>query len=72
MYEVIYDELVDAKVAIATLLYFTDARGNDVDEGKHYGHIQNIKISKPDWILMADESSFSFLRWTRWWSAHGC
>jgi hypothetical protein len=59
MYEVIYNELVDAKVAIATLPYFTDARGNTVDEAECYGHVQNIKITKPDSILMADESGFS-------------
>jgi hypothetical protein len=59
MYEVIYDEFVDANVAIATPPYFTDAEGKIVDESDRYGHAQTIKITKPDWILMADESGFS-------------
>ncbi len=58
MYEVICDELVDANVASTTLPYFTDPEGNVVDKADCYGHVQTIKITKPDWILMADESGF--------------
>ena len=60
MYDVIYDEFVDAKVAIPCSPYFTDFDGNPTDDDlKKYSRAQNIKITKPGWILMAYESSFS-------------
>ena len=60
MYEVIYDEMVDAGVAIALQTpIFTDVDGNPVDESERFGMKQAIKITKPGWILFADESGFS-------------
>ena len=48
MYDVIYDEFVDAKVAIPCSPYFTDFDGNPTDDDlKKYGRTQNIKITKP-------------------------
>ena len=60
MYEVIYDEMVDAGVAIELQTpIFTDIDGNPVDEAERFGMKQKIKITKPGWILFADESGFS-------------
>jgi hypothetical protein len=62
MYEVIYDEMVDANVAIVTLPCFTDAEGTIVDKADCYGRVQTIKITKHGWILKADESGFLTLK----------
>ena len=60
MYEVIYDEMEDAGVAIELQTpIFTDIDGNPVDEAKQFGMKQKIKITTPEWILFADESGFS-------------
>ena len=38
MYEVIYDEMLDAGIAISLQIpIFTDIDGNSVDEAKHFG-----------------------------------
>ncbi len=59
MYEVIYDEMVDALVAIALQTpLFTDVDDNPVDKAEQFGMKQTIKITKPGWILFADESGF--------------
>ena len=48
MYEVIYDEMLDAGIAISLQIpIFTDIDGNPVDETKHFGQKQSIKITKP-------------------------
>jgi hypothetical protein len=48
MYEVIFDEMLDAGVAISLQIpIFTDIDGNPVDETKHFGQKQSIKITKP-------------------------
>ena len=60
MYDVIYDEMLDAKVAI--LLdepIYTDIRGNVVEETEYFGLLQNMKITKPSFVVFADESGFS-------------
>ena len=61
MYEVIYDEMVDANVAVALdTPVFTDINGKLEDhETKRFGLAQPIKITKPEWILFADESGFN-------------
>ena len=60
MYEVIYDEMVDAGVAIELQTpIFTDIDGNPVDEAERFGMKLKIKVTKPGWILFADESGFS-------------
>jgi hypothetical protein len=60
MYDVIYDEMLDAKVAI--LLdepIYTDIRGNVVEETERFGLLQHMTITKPSFIVFADESGFS-------------
>jgi hypothetical protein len=61
MYEVIYDEMVDACVAVSLQIpIFTDINGIPEDhETKRFGLAQPIKITKPEWILFADESGFN-------------
>jgi hypothetical protein len=60
MYDVIYDELVDARVALAlSEPIFTDMHANVVDESCRFGLAQYITISSPNYILFADESGFS-------------
>ena len=60
MYDVIYDEMVDACVAVSLQIpIFTDINGIPEDhETKRFGLAQPIKITKPEWILFADESGF--------------
>jgi hypothetical protein len=56
MYDVIYDEMVDAGVAVyLEVKIFTDREGNVVDEEFAYGFAQDIKITHPDYILFANE-----------------
>jgi hypothetical protein len=61
MYEVIYDEMADARVAVTLQNpIFTDINGKpEDDETKRFGLKQNIKITKPEWILFANESGFN-------------
>jgi hypothetical protein len=61
MYDVIYDEMVDACVAVSLQHpIFTDINGIPEDhETKRFGLAQPIKITKPEWILFADESGFN-------------
>ena len=61
MYTVIYDEMVDACVAVTLQnLIFTDINGNPKDdETKRFRLKQNIKITKSEWILFANESGFN-------------
>ena len=60
MYKVIYDEMLNAGAAISLQIpIFTDIDGNPVDETKPFGQKQSIKITKPGWILFADESGFA-------------
>jgi hypothetical protein len=56
MYEVIYDEMVDACVAVSLQIpIFTGINGIPEDhETKRFGLAQPIKITKPEWILFAD------------------
>jgi hypothetical protein len=61
MYEVIYDEMVDAHVALTLQNpIFPDINGKPKDdETKRFRLKQNIKITKPEWILFANESGFN-------------
>ncbi len=61
MYEVIYDEMVDANVAVTLQNpIFTDINGKlEDDETKRFGLKQNIQITKPEWKLFANESGFN-------------
>ncbi len=60
MYDVIYDEMVDAGVSVAlSSPIYTDMEGNQVlDESLRVGLKQEIMITKPSYILFADESDF--------------
>lgn len=53
MYDVIYDEMVDAGIAVSLQHpIFTDINGIPEDhETKRFGLAQAIKITKPEWIL---------------------
>jgi hypothetical protein len=72
MNEVIYDEMVDATIAVALdTPVFTDINGKSEDhKTKRFGLAQPIKITKPEWILFADESRFNTSQKKRacWWS----
>ena len=60
IYDVIYDEMVDAKIAIELVLHTsTDQYGNTVDEEDQFGMKQNIRITHPSYIMFANESGFS-------------
>ncbi len=61
MNEVIFDEMVDARIAVTLQNpIFTDINGKPKDdETKRFGLKQNIEITKPKWILFADESGFN-------------
>ena len=57
MYDVIYDEMVDARIAIKLdVPVFTDRHGNEVDENNRFGLKQDIKITHPHYLIFADES----------------
>ena len=45
--------------SLSRFLCLPDIDGNPVYEAKHFGLKQSIKITKPGWILFADESGFS-------------
>lgn len=63
MYDVIYEEMLDAKVAIRRLeKVFTDRHGTQIveeDSDLAYGLLQDIEIIKPEYILFADEAGFN-------------
>jgi hypothetical protein len=57
MYDVIYDEFVDANVARALdTPVFMDRLGNIVEEEKKFGEAIDIEITHPDYILFGDET----------------
>ena len=57
MFDVIYDELVDAKVAVVREEpVFTDREGNIVEESKAFGLLQDIEVTHPEYILFGDET----------------
>ncbi len=60
MYDVIYDELVNAQVAFAlSEPIFTDMHANVVDASHRFGLAQSIQITSPHYIMFADKSRFS-------------
>ena len=59
MYDVIYNELVDVRVAFAlSEPIFTDMHANVVDESCQFGLAQSITIFSPHYILFADKAGF--------------
>ena len=60
MYNVIYDDLVDAGIAVyREKPVFTDREGNNVNESDRFGLIQDILITHPHYLIFADESGFN-------------
>jgi len=61
MYEVIYDEMVDACAAVSLQNpIFTDInRIPEDNQTKRFGLKQIIKITQPKWILFANKSGFN-------------
>ncbi len=61
MYEVIYNEMVDTRIAVTLQNpIFIDVNGKPKDDkAKRFGLKRNIKITKPKWILFANESEFN-------------
>ena len=60
MYDVVYDEFVDAGIAEQLEEpIWTDKEGNVVDESDAYGCIQDIKITKEHMLAFADEIGFN-------------
>ena len=60
MYDVLYDEFVDAGIAEQLEEpIWTDKEGNRVDESDAYGFIQDIKITKEYMLAFADEIGFN-------------
>jgi hypothetical protein len=63
MYDVIYDELVDAGVAIKLdSPVFTDRNGKEVSKNERFGKEQDIKITHNHYILFADETGCNTLQ----------
>ena len=60
MYNVIYDEMVDASIAERLVApIFTDRDGNEVEESQRFGLKQGTKITRPEYLLFADETGCS-------------
>lgn len=60
MFNVVYDEMVDAGIAIHLQTpVFTDCDGNEVDESEKVGYAQDIKITHKHYLLFADECGCS-------------
>ncbi len=60
MYNVIYNEMVDANIAIELEGHtFTDQYGCATDEEGRFGLKQDIQIIYPSHIMFANESGFS-------------
>ena len=65
MYNVIYDDLVDAGIAVyREKPVFTDREGNNVNESDRFGLIQDILITHPHYLIFADKSGFNTPRRT--------
>ena len=57
MYNVIYNELVDAGVVfVLDCPVYTDIEGNEVTEDVRFGKKQEIKITHPDYVVSSDET----------------
>ena len=57
MYDIIYDQMVEAHVAVACdSPVFCNKHGNIVSEDKKYGKANTIKITHPNYIVFADET----------------
>ena len=56
----IYDEMIDAGIAerLAAPIY-TDRVGNEVEESQRFGLKQDTKITRPEYLLFADETGCS-------------
>ena len=60
MYRVIYDEMVDAGIAVEREIpVYVDREGNEVEESERFGFKEDIKIVKPTFLLFADECGFN-------------
>ena len=60
IYDVVYNEMVDAEIAIAREKHvFTDHKGKEVDENERCGLVQNILIRKPKYLIFTNESGFN-------------
>ena len=57
MYDVIYDEMVDAGIAVKLQIpVFMDRFGNKVSEKEKIGLEQHVKPTEPAYLLFADET----------------
>ena len=57
MYEDIYEEMIDAHIALQhENPVYTDREGNEVEEHERFGLAQEMKIDHPDYILFVDKS----------------
>jgi hypothetical protein len=57
MYDVIYDQLVDARVAcLREIPVFMNQAGEIVDESEKYGELVDIEVLHPEYILFGDET----------------
>ena len=60
MYNVIYDEMIDAGIAERRASpRYTDRVGNEVEESQRFGLKQDTKIIRPEYLLFADETGCS-------------
>ena len=63
MYNIIYDEIINAGIAITfDIPIFTDRNGNEVEEGEKFGEVQAMLITKPAYLLFSDKSGFNTLQ----------
>ena len=57
MYDIIYNELAEARVAINfDEPMFIDRNGREVEEDKRFGLKQDMKITHPHYIMFANET----------------
>ena len=67
MYDVIYDAMVDASIAMKIQVpVFTDRYGNEVSEKERFGLEQHIKLTKPAYLLFPDETGCNTSKKKRW------
>jgi len=60
MYDVIYDAMIESRVASRRPIpVYTDRQGKEVGVGERFGLEQDIKIDHKHYLLFADESGCS-------------
>ena len=56
MYDIIYVDMVDARVAVSIEEVFTNKTGEIFSKGEKYGRVKEIKIMHPKYICFMDKA----------------